>query len=106
MATPTIVHPVHYRIVERGDRGWSFHLSSPCITLCKLPTLSLEELFATFDLTVQKVATELFRINGGKAGYYLANIKDKQYYYCGKNWEDVKAKLIEVGIGRPDPVEV
>jgi len=36
----------------------------------------------------------------------LANIKDKQYYYCGKNWEDVKAQLIEVGIGRPDPVEV
>ncbi|TBR56670.1 hypothetical protein B4U84_28835 [Westiellopsis prolifica IICB1] len=48
---------------------------------------------------------ELFRINGGKQGYYIADIQDKKYYYCGTEWEDVKLKLGELGIGRPDPME-
>jgi hypothetical protein len=47
----------------------------------------------------------LFRINGGRQGYYIANIKDNKYYYCGVEWEGVKAKLQELGIGRPDPIE-
>ena len=46
----------------------------------------------------------LFRINGGKQGYYIANILDKKYYYCGTEWEDVKIKLKELGIGRDDPI--
>nr|WP_306296913.1 hypothetical protein [Nostoc sp. TCL26-01] len=45
----------------------------------------------------------MFRINGGNAGYYLANLRDKKYYYCGDNWEDVKTKLEELGIGKDEP---
>ncbi len=47
---------------------------------------------------------ELFRINGGKSGYYLANIRDKKYYYCIDR-DGVKTKLFELGIGRVDPME-
>jgi hypothetical protein len=54
---------------------------------------------------MKKVAIELFGINGGLQGYYIANILDKKYYYCGTEWSDVKAKLQELGIGRPDPME-
>ncbi|MDB9442061.1 hypothetical protein PN497_11915 [Sphaerospermopsis kisseleviana CS-549] len=46
---------------------------------------------------------ELFRVNGGKNGYYIANIRDKQHYYCGSDWADVKVKLRQLGIGRNDP---
>jgi hypothetical protein len=48
-----------------------------------------------------KVAREFFKINGGKEGYYLANILDKKYYYCGQSPQDVKNRLIELGIGKP-----
>ncbi|MDF5715840.1 MAG: hypothetical protein PUP93_18640 [Rhizonema sp. NSF051] len=46
----------------------------------------------------------LYRISGGRQGYYIADILDKKYYYCGTQWLDVKALLLELGIGRPDQI--
>ncbi|MBW4505594.1 MAG: hypothetical protein KME64_03660 [Scytonematopsis contorta HA4267-MV1] len=60
--------------------------------------------FAAFGTSMKKVAIELFRINGGKQGYYIANILDNKYYYCGTKWEDVKVMLKQLGIGRDDPM--
>jgi len=54
---------------------------------------------------MKQVANELRRINNGKQGYYIANILDKKYYYCGSEWEDVKTKLRELGIGRENPIK-
>ncbi|WP_414623852.1 hypothetical protein [Calothrix sp. CCY 0018] len=76
----------------------------PFINLFNAPNLSPSEEFKAFGTSMKKVAVELFRINGGKQGYYIANILDKKYYYCGVEWEDVKLKLRELGIGRPDPM--
>lgn len=56
-----------------------------------------------FGTTKNKVVIELFRINGGKIGYYLVNLREKKYYYCGQDWASVKAKLRELGIGRDEP---
>ena len=56
----------------------------------------VEEEFKAFGTSMKHVAVELFRINGGKPGYYIANILDKKYYYCGVEWKDVKAKLFVV----------
>lgn len=39
-----------------------------------------------------------------KNAWYLADILDKKYYYCGTEWLDVKVKLRELGIGKPDPL--
>ncbi|NJL91562.1 MAG: hypothetical protein HC916_18600 [Coleofasciculaceae cyanobacterium SM2_1_6] len=58
-----------------------------------------------FGFTTKKMMTELFRINGGRLGYYLANLRDKKYYYCGEEEDSVKAKLLELGIGKIDPME-
>jgi len=101
----TIVHPVYYRIIERRGNGWAFKEGEPFINLFDESILSQKDLFAAFDTSMKKVAIELFRINGGKQGYYIADIQDKKYYYCGREWSDVKAKLKELGIGRPDPME-
>ncbi len=102
----TVVHPVYYRIVERRGNGWAFKQGESFVNWFNEPTLVQEDLFAAFDTSMKKVAIELFRINGGKQGYYIANILDKKHYYCGTEWSDVKAKLVELGIGRPDPMEV
>lgn len=53
-----------------------------------------------YGLSKQQVVTELFRVNGGKAGYYLADLRHRRYYYCGLLAEDVKAKLLHLGMGR------
>ena len=41
---------------------------------------------------------ELFRLNGGRDGFYLANLHDREYHYCGLEAEDVPPKLIELGL--------
>ena len=102
----TIVHPVYYRIIERRGNGWAFTQGEPFLNLFNAPSLSQVDLFHAFGTSMKKVAIELFRINGGKQGYYIANIYEKKYYYCGIELEDVKFKLRELGIGRPDPMEV
>jgi len=40
-----------------------------------------------------------------KSGYYLANLRERKYYYCGLNWEDIRTTLQSLGIGRADPLE-
>lgn len=44
------------------------------------------------------------KINNATHGFYLANILEKKYYYCGTEWEDVERTLREdLGIGALDP---
>lgn len=65
-----------------------------------------DDLKSLYNISPQQVAIELFRINGGKSGYYLVDLRcQKKYYYCGNKPESVKLKLIELGIGRIDPME-
>ncbi|GJD15884.1 hypothetical protein PCC7424_5425 [Rivularia sp. IAM M-261] len=100
----TVYYPVYYRIVERRNDGWAFGKGKPFLNLFNAPWLSHEALLAAFGTSTKKIAIELFRINGGKQGYYIANILDKKYYYCGAEWDDVRTKLQELGICKPDPL--
>ena len=63
--------------------------------------------FATrkYKISRQELVIELFRVNGGKPGYYIGNLKQKQFYYCGDSSDSVKAQLRTLGIGRDDPME-
>ena len=100
----TIVYPVYYRLVVRRNNKWHFTKGEPFVNLFNLPWLEQKDLFSAFNVSMKQVANELRGINGGKEGYYIANILDKKYYYCGSEWEDVKNKLKELGIGRDNPV--
>ncbi|BDA71394.1 hypothetical protein RIVM261_002900 [Rivularia sp. IAM M-261] len=56
---------------------------------------------------MKEVANELRKINNAAPGYYLADIVERKYYYCGTEWEDVKRTLREeLDIGRLDPSSV
>ncbi|RUT04602.1 hypothetical protein DSM106972_041710 [Dulcicalothrix desertica PCC 7102] len=64
----------------------------------------LEEHFPEVKiLNMKELAAKLQQINDGKPGYYLADIADKKYYYCGENLEDIRVKLREIGIGKLEP---
>ncbi len=73
------------------------------ITLLHQPSFLYSFFGYSIGITKNKIVTELFRISGGKPGYYLANFRDKKYYYCGDDWASVKLKLQELGIGRDEP---
>lgn len=99
-----VYHPDYYRLIERVPEGWLFKQGKLFYT--KLPfTVDFNDFKLLYGITKQQVAIELSRINGGKAGYYLANLRSKKYYYCGTEPEGVKCKLRELGIGRDDPMK-
>ncbi|BAZ17796.1 hypothetical protein NIES4071_96760 [Calothrix sp. NIES-4071] len=98
----TIIRPVYYQIIERRNKVWAFREGKPFVNLFNAPDLDMEDLFSLFDTSMEKIAAELRYLYNGKQGYYIANILDKKYYYCGTEWEDVKNKLKELGIGKND----
>lgn len=101
----TIVCPFHYQVYHREGAFWFGKNPSRVFYNGTNEPMQLENVAAQFGLTDRQVVIELFRINGGKPGYYLANLKDKKYYYCGHKWSDVKTTLQNLGIGRADPLE-
>jgi hypothetical protein len=95
-----VIYPEHYRIFKCWKGRWSM-LRPETFYGLRSSASSLK----IYQLSAEQIAIALFRINGGKAGYYLANIRDRKYYYCGIKPEDVKATLRSLGIGRDDPME-
>ncbi len=104
-----MIHPAHYQIVkhfvdpERG-RGWRFLSQKPFYNPKNIP-FAEKEAYKNYNLTEKDIVIQLFRIAVGKLGYYLVNMRDRKYYYCGKDWEDVKEKFLELGIGRREPLD-
>lgn len=98
----SVVMPIYYQVARRQGSSWVFIHGDTFYNHYNLPRFSIEDTFAGFGTSLSLVAREFFRINGGKEGYYLANILDKQYYCCGENSYDVRAKLNELGINRPE----
>lgn len=91
--TPFLL-PFHLRVVRRyaKEGGWGFLSVKPFYN----PLNISPDLEANYGLTKSKVIIELFRINGGREGWYLANLRDRKYYYCGLDREDVREKLREI----------
>ncbi|MEH1829953.1 MAG: hypothetical protein V7L22_32220 [Nostoc sp.] len=96
--------PIHLQIYEREGTRWFFHGGNIFYNPRGVPT-DLNLILQRNGLTRIKVVVELFRVNGGKPGFYLADIQEKKYFYCGQKWEDVKAKLRSLRIGRDNPME-
>ena len=100
-----LVYPIYYRIVRREGDSWYSTRGSIFYAPSHKRSQDWSNPEKVYGTTLGKIAINLFRINGGREGYYLANIRDRLYYYCGQNKQDVQAKLHELGIGRPDPLE-
>lgn len=94
----TLAYPIYWRIIKpdiyNGRTGWSFERPK---FLANLTGAKTPENFNTMDwdnsfgTTKSLVVTERFYINGGKHGYYLANLLELKYYYCGESDEDLRA---------------
>ncbi len=94
-----IIYPFYFRVLERKVDGW-FLSGSSVFYNHKGRKYDPERDWVNYNITKQKLVIELFRQFGGKLGYYLANLKDKKYYYCGLTDEDIQNTLYSIGIGR------
>jgi hypothetical protein len=100
------INDPNHTIVEAVPGKWNFFLStirSP--VMGKDYTPSVDNLLNFYGLTKSKIILECVRTTQGKLGYYLINLKDKQFYYCGVSIESVEEKLLDLGIGKIDPME-
>jgi hypothetical protein len=102
MSNSTVIHPDYIRIVERKTGGWLIKTGRLFYKTRKI-AVDFQDFELLYGISKQQLIIELFRINGGLLGYYVADLRHKKYYYCGKALEDVKAKLLSLGIGRVDP---
>jgi hypothetical protein len=100
----TIIYPSYLRIFECRAGRW-FIKNAEIFYQASKRVINHEDIATLYGITEQQVVIELFRICGGASGYYLANLRDKKYHYCGHSREDTKKKLLELGIGRLDPLE-
>ncbi|WP_445634505.1 KTSC domain-containing protein [Nostoc sp. DSM 114161] len=98
----SVYHPDYYRIIERIPGAWHFKKGE--LFYKRLP-IDFNDFELLYGITKQQITIELFRLNGGKIGYYLADLRHKKYYYCGTDPEGVKLHLRSLGIGRDDPME-
>ena len=104
MSEDDIIHPDYIRIIERTIDGWLFKRGKMFYRTRQL-AVDCEDYELLYGISKQQVAFELFHINAGKAGYYLADLRHKKYYYCGLEFKDIKMVLRSLGIGRADPCE-
>ncbi|MBD2771110.1 hypothetical protein [Iningainema tapete] len=102
-----IVYPAYYRIILREitPQGGQWEFIKPKVFFNPLNLPIPSDIEWASGTTKKKVVTELFRLSMGKPGYYLANLMERKYYYCGSDWEDVRKTLLSLGIGRVDPME-
>lgn len=99
-----IVYPGYVRVVIRNASGWHFVKDKPFYNPLNFPSLEQSDIFSMLGVTMKEVANELRKINNATHGFYLANILERKYYYCGTEWEDVKRTLREdLGIGAEEP---
>lgn len=94
-----IIHPGYYFIFRRKPYSWVCFYSKVFYNP-KGKDTGFEETLTRYGLTKEHVFLELFKINAGKLGYYIANVRNRKYYYCGTEKIDIKVKFLSLGIGR------
>lgn len=98
-----IITPYHYKVYERQGTKWFTLDAGRVFYNGTNQPIDLQNIEREFGLSDEQIVIELCRVNGGKAGFYLGNLRDHKYYYCGLKWEDIKTTLLQLGIGRAEP---
>jgi hypothetical protein len=96
----SLIYPGYFTIVQHNPPKWVFSGSKVFYNPHKdynPPTSKEKE--AYYGTSKHEVILNLFCQYLGKQGYYLVNLRDRQYYYCGLTLDDVKETLSNLGIG-------
>ncbi len=104
----SIVCPIQFQIARYDGEAWYFKqlgtIYNPLgILLPGLKDLAKLDKIAYFGMSRSKLKLEFRLLNGGAIGYYLADLQNRNYYYCGLEWADVKTTFQKLGIGGKEP---
>ncbi|MBF2085406.1 hypothetical protein [Thermoleptolyngbya sp. C42_A2020_037] len=102
MSDSAIIHPDYIRIVERKPNGWLIKTGT---LFYKRLAVNFQDLELLYGVSKEEMLAQLSRLNQGKQGFYLADLRHRQYRYCGVSSDSIKPVLRELGIGRIDPRE-
>lgn len=104
MQNSQLILPDYYRVIECCGDLWHFKKMTPFYTRIPI-SIDYNDFELLYGISKQQVINEAARIRQGEPGFYLVNLRQKRYYYCGKQSKDVRAMLLSLGIGRSDPRE-
>ena len=96
-----LIFPYYFRILEKQPDAW-FLMGTKVFYNSSNYEYNPDRAWVEYGISKQSLTLELFRRFGGKLGFYLVDLKHKQYYYCGLQEADVKNTLLSLGIGRKD----
>lgn len=100
-----IIYPDYICIVQRELGQW--RIKQPRKIFWRSPECReiahRENREEDYGLTEKGILLQLFRQFLGKLGFYVVNMRDREYYYAGTTWQDVQQKLWDIGIGVKDP---
>lgn len=93
----SIFYPAYIQIINRKNNGW-FHSRGDELFYLSERKIDWIDREKYFGLTKSQILKELFCRYQGKLGYYLVNLAEREYYYCGLSVDDIQEKLYELGI--------
>ncbi len=98
-----IAMPIHLLRVRKEGHKWFFVQLREVFYNPTGKPVKLKDRWLNYGLTKDKIRIELFRLKAGRDGHYLVDMREKKYYYCGLEYSQFKAKLLDLGIGRREP---
>lgn len=90
-----VVYPYYWQIYKHQIDKW-YRLPANKVSGEDTPVPTQIE--KSFGLTEKQVIINLFKVNGGWQGYYIANLKERKFFYCGTCWEDVVNTFQYLGV--------
>jgi hypothetical protein len=92
-----IFTPGYIQVLEKTLDGWFQNQPKKVFNLSDRHFDSLNK-EKYYGLTKTQIIAELFKRYQGKLGYYLVNLSEREFYYCGLTVRDLQNKLFELGI--------
>jgi hypothetical protein len=102
-----IIYPDYICIVEKTGSDW--RIKQPQKVFWRAEDSNIpkkrENREETYGLNYKEMLLSLFRQYLGKIGFYIVNMRDREYYYCGLTQQNIQEKLFDLGITKRDPME-
>ena len=92
--------PSYFRIYEKDKDQWYLHKGHKFFSQSNL-SLEQNKLEHRYGLSIREIVRQFFLIGFGRAGFYLADLKHQNFYFCGNSADDVQKTLWSLGITRP-----
>jgi hypothetical protein len=102
MMNSSIVIPAYYRIFELRDNAWLAKTSEVFYNPSSLP-FDANDTEANFGISKRQIVLALHQQFNAQQGYYVADLIQKRYYYCGLVFDDARKMLLSLGVGRLEP---